>query len=387
MKIIESFFGKERKELEKFNKLDLDERSIVFYSENSVLLYPYVEQIIKELEKRDQKICYVTSSKDDPIFKNENKKIKSFYIGDGSVKYKFFWELKAKVIIMTMPDLENYWIKRSIVFPVHYIYIFHSMNSTHMAFQKEAFDRFNTIFCVGQYQIQEIRATEQLYNLKQKNLVEYGYGLLDKLLKSRPSHSQQNFLSKNNKKKILIAPSWGKQNLLESTGIELIKILLDAGYHVTVRPHPMTIKKSKKVIQKIEKEFKDNLNFKLETDIRNMESFFLCDCMISDLSGAAIEYSFTFEKPILYIVTPEKIVQEKQIDLVSLEEKIRPQIGEVITLSQLSLLPSKINQFLLSQNKFKEKIKKIREETVFNIGNSADQGAKYLLELKKSLES
>ena len=109
--------------------------------------------------------------------------------------------------------------------------------------------------------------------------------------------------------------------------------------------------------------------------------------MISDLSGAAIEYSFTSEKPILYIVTPEKIVQKKQIDLVSLEEKIRPQIGEVISLSQLSLLPSKINQLLLSQNKFKEKIQKIRKKAVFNIGNSGEQGAKHLLELKKSLES
>ena len=127
MKITKSVFGKEWEELEKFNKLDLDERSIVFYSESSVLLYPHVEQIIKELEKRDQKICYVTSSKDDPILKNENKKIKSFYIGDGSAKYKFFWELKAKIVIMTMPDLENYWIKRSKVYPVHYVYIFHSI--------------------------------------------------------------------------------------------------------------------------------------------------------------------------------------------------------------------------------------------------------------------
>jgi len=76
MKIIESIFGKERKELEKFNQLDLDERSIVFYSESSVLLYPYAEKIIKELEKRDQKICYLTSSKDDPIFKNKIKKIR-----------------------------------------------------------------------------------------------------------------------------------------------------------------------------------------------------------------------------------------------------------------------------------------------------------------------
>ena len=107
MKITKSVFGKEWEELEKFNKLDLDERSIVFYSESSVLLYPPVEQIIKELEKRDQKICYVTSSKDDPIFKNENKNIRVFYIGDWYKRTKFFLGLKVKVLIMTMPDLGN----------------------------------------------------------------------------------------------------------------------------------------------------------------------------------------------------------------------------------------------------------------------------------------
>ena len=34
-----------------------------------------------------------------------------------------------------------------------------------------------------------------------------------------------------------------------------------------------------------------------------------------------------------------------------------------------------------------EKIQKNKEETVFNVGNSGEQGAEYLLELKKSLES
>ena len=166
-------------------------------------------------------------------------------------------------------------------------------------------------------------------------------------------------------------------------------MLLDSGFDVILRPHPMTVKKSNKIIQKIKEEFKDNSNFKLEIDIRNTESFFLCDCMISDWSGVAIEYAFAFEKPVLYVDTPQKINNPEcyQIDLAPLEKKIRSQIGEVLSLSQLSLLPSKINQFLVSQNKFKEKIEKIREETIFNIGNSAKQGAKYLLELKKSLES
>ena len=206
MKITKSIFGKEWEELEKFNKLDLDERSIVFYSESSVILYPYAEELINELEKRDQKICYVTSSKDDPIFKNENKNIKSFYIGEGAARTMFFMELKARVLIMTMADLETYYIKRSKTFPVNYIYLFHSVNSPLKGFQsgkdsKGAFDHYDTIFCVGPHQIQEFREREQLYNLKQKNLVECGYGLFDKLLKTKQSHAQQNLLSKNGKKK------------------------------------------------------------------------------------------------------------------------------------------------------------------------------------------
>ena len=57
MKITKSIFNKEENDIDKFNELDLDERSIVFYSESSVILYPYVEEIIRELQNRDQKIC------------------------------------------------------------------------------------------------------------------------------------------------------------------------------------------------------------------------------------------------------------------------------------------------------------------------------------------
>ena len=373
MKITESFFGEERKELEKFNKLDLDERSIVFYSESSVILYPYVEEIINELGKRDQKICYVTSSKNDPIFKNENKKIKSFYIGDGSVKYKFFWELKAKVVIMTMPDLENYWIKRSIVFPVHYVYVFHTPASTHMVFQRSAFDQFDSIFCVGQYHVQEIRATEQLYNLKQKNLVECGYGLLDKLIRSRSSlPQQQNFLSKNNKKNVLIAPSWGKQNLLESTGIELIKILLDAGYHVTVRPHPMTVKKSSKLIKQIKEKFEKNPDFLLDTNASSFEQLFSSYALITDWSGIGHEYAFVCERPVIYVDVPKKAYNKEyeKIGLEPFEISIRDKIGEIVSTQKIETIPERIEFLYDHINDFQNKIQKIRNDAIFNIGKS-----------------
>ena len=383
MKITKSIFGKERNDIEKFNQLDLDERSIVFYSESSVLLYPYAEQIIKELEKRDQKICYVTSSKDDPIFKNENKKIKVFYIGDGSIRSKFFWELKAKVLITTMPDLENYWLKRSIVFPVHYIYLFHTMDSTHMEFKKGAFDHFDSIFCVGPYQIQELRASEQLYNLKQKNLVECGYGLLDKLLKSKPPYTPQNLLSKNNKKKILIAPSWGKQNLLETTGIDLVKILLDAGYHVTVRPHPMAIKKSSKIIKKIREKFEENSDFILDVNTSSFEQLFSSYALITDWSAISYEYAFVCERPVIYVDVPKKARNKKydKIGFVPLEISIRSKIGEIISIQNLGSIPERIEFLYGHITDFQSKIKKIRDDTIFNIGKSGEAAANEIIRI------
>jgi YidC/Oxa1 family membrane protein insertase len=375
--------GYDWKEVKRFEKLDQKHRAIVFYSENEYDFIFFKSIVEKLTQEYDTKICYVTSSKTDPMLNRNDKNILPFYIGDGVAHKNFFINLKATILVMTMPDLETFHIKRSKVYPVHYVYIFHSLNSTQRAYRSTAFDNFDTVFCTGNYQIIEIQERERKFNLKKKKLVKHGYGRLDALINQVQNTNIKNDISTN--KVVLVAPSWGANGLIETKGQEIVHLLLNSGFDVILRPHPMTIKKSNKVIQKIEKEFKDNLNFKLETDIRNMESWFLCDCMISDLSGAAIEYAFAFEKPILYVITPEKIVQEIEIGLVPLEEKIRTEIGEIVSLSQLSLIPSKINQFLLSQNKFKEKIQKIREETVFNIGNSGDQGAKYLLELKKSL--
>ena len=384
MKITKSIFGKERNDIEKFNQLDLDEHSIVFYSESSVLLYPYVEQIIKELEKRDQKICYVTSSKTDPVLKSEYKNIKVFYIGDSEIeKAKFFLGLKARVLIMTMPDLQSYSIKRSIMFPIHYIYAFHSMNSTHMEFKKKAFDHFDSIFCVGPYQIQELRASEQLYNLKQKNLVECGYGLLDKLLKSKPPYTPQILLSKNNKKKILIAPSWGKQNLLETTGIDLVKILLDAGYHVTVRPHPMSIKKSPKIINKIREKFEENADFILNPNTSSFDQLFSSYALITDWSGIGYEYAFVCERPVIYVDVPKKVRNKdyEKIHLVPFEISIRDKIGEVISTQSLESIPERIEFLYGHINEFQNIIKEIRDNAIFNIGKSGEVAANEIIKI------
>ena len=382
MKFANSVFGNERKELEKFNKLDLDERSIVFYSED-ILSFVHFEQIIHELtEKMGCQICYVTSAKDDPIITSQNKRIKAFYIGLGAIRTKFFMELKAEVLVMTMPNLETYFIKRSKVYPVHYVYVFHSIVSTHTIYRKGAFDHFDSIFCVGPHHVEEISATESVYGLKHKNLVKYGYGLLDNLQTNKSMKNQQR-CTEDGKKKLLVAPSWGKNGLLETKGLELVKILLDAGYHVTVRPHPMTNRKWSKTIKAIENEFKSNANFEIEKDVSTFESLYSAYGLISDWSGIAIEYAFACELPVLYIDGSPKINNSSydKIACEALEITIRNLIGKVISPNELESLPKIIESTYENVDNFKTKIQEVRDKTVFNLGESGMNGAQEIVKI------
>jgi len=375
-------FGNERKELEKFNELDLDERSIVFYSED-ISSFVHFEQIIYELtEKMGRQICYVTSAKDDPMLTSQNKRINAFYIGLGAIRTKFFMELKADILVMTMPNLETYFIKRSKVYPVHYVYIFHSIVSTHTIYRKGAFDHYDSIFCTGPHHIEEITATESVYSLKHKNLVEHGYGLLDKLQKNKPLKDQKNYTN-DEKKKIIIAPSWGKKGLLETKGIELVKILLDAGYHVTVRPHPMTIRKWPKKIKAIKNEFDNEPNFEMETDVSSFESIYSAYGLISDWSGIAIEYAFVCEMPVFYIDVSQKINNSsyKKIQCNPLEFSIRNLIGKIISPNDLSSLPKVIESTYEENNNFKTIIQEVRNKTIFNLGQSGIKGAQEILQI------
>ena len=176
MNISNLFLSNEWKELNFFEKLSNFERSIVFYAENKASMNHFKLLISELTEKMNLEICYVTSVKNDPILISKNKKIKSFYIGDGIARTKFFLNLTAKILIMDMPDLDIFHIKRSKVYPVHYIYLFHSMFSIHSYLREHAIDNYDTIFCVGKHHENEIKETEKFYKLKEKILVPYGYG-------------------------------------------------------------------------------------------------------------------------------------------------------------------------------------------------------------------
>ena len=387
MKLPKFSFSEELSELQKFENLEQKYKEIVFYSEDKNSWFIFKSLVQELIDTYNMNICYVTSNKDEPILKSENEKIKKFFIGDGVARTKFFLNLKAKILIMTMPDLETFHIKRSKIYPVHYIHIFHAMVSTHLVYRKNAFDNFDSILCVGEYQFDEIKNAEKIYNLKPKKLIRCGYSHLDNLIKKYSKENEKIQIEKN-RNHVLLAPSWGENGLFETIIEDVIDILLSSGNQVILRPHPMSLKLSKKKIKSIEKKFFGNNNFRLETNYLNFDSFLISDIMISDWSGAALEFAFAFEKPILYIDVPKKIRNPdfEDIPILPIEVGIRDKIGKIILPSNINEIPTEVNNLRNKSIEIKEMIKILRNEKIFNIGNSAKVSSKYIIELLNDLK-
>ena len=371
----------EWRELNRFKGLPAAARRLVFYAEDQASWVHFQPVIHHLTETLGREICYVTSSPSDPILATDNPRIRPFLIGLGMVRTWFFSDLSAGVMVMTMPDLENLYIKRSRSHPVHYAYIFHSVVSTHMIYRRGAFDHYDTIFTVGPHHGAEIRATEKTYGLEPKALVEHGYGRLDTILDESSRHDS--LLPLNARKiRVLVAPSWGPDGLIETRGPELAETILAAGCRLTVRPHPMTGKKWPQSISALDR-FSEHPDFELELDISSQQSLLEADIMISDWSGAALEFAFGLERPVLFVDVPRKVnnPEYERIGCDPVEVSIRKRIGAVVAPNRLSSLGSEITRLCADREAFREKIRRVRAETVYNVGSSGKASAEQLSRL------
>lgn len=374
-------FLREWRELFRFRSISSDARSIVFYAENAGS-WRYFEPIISELvESHGKQICYVTSSIDDPVLRNQDSSVQSFCIGLGSARTLWFKTLQAGVAVMTMPDLENYYIKRS-KHPVHYIYAYHSIVSTHMVYRRGAFDHFDSILCVGPHHRDEIRAAEQLYGLKPKMLIEAGYGLLDSILRSKEMTTAETPPVGGGGKRVLIAPSWGEDGLLETYGLELVEVLLRAGHRVTVRPHVMTMRHRPELMTRMSERFATSQDFRLELDLTCQGTVQATDVMISDWSGAALEYAFGLERPVIFVDVPRKVNNPdyEKIPCVPVEVKLRSEIGELVSPGRLSDVPALVNKLCQNPELWKDRIRELRTRWIYNVGTSGKVAAAHIVE-------
>lgn len=373
------------KQLEAFSALPRAQRNLVFYSEGPEY-WPHLGPIVRTIiDVARYPVVYVSSKQTDPGLRVRSPLLRTFCIGAGGTLSNFFKALEADVMVMTMPDLENLYIKRS---PRcrHYSYIFHSPVSTHMIYQPGAFDHYDSVFCVGPHHEEEIRKRERLRGDREKQLFHHGYGRLDDLVAHAPATAPRTGAEPAH---VLVAPSWGPNGIFETVGTDLLETLLDAGYRVTARPHPQTLKLAGDRIEGIHTRFKDNPNVVVETDMSAKESFYSSDIMICDWSGSAFDYSFGLLKPVIFIDVPRKVNNPdyQALGIEPLEVSIRSRIGRVIDAGNLSSVPSAIEDVRRNAAAIVDDIRRERSQWIYNLGKSADVAAGELVRLATKFAS
>lgn len=364
-------------------------KHLVFYSEKSGFYKYYKDVIDYLLAKSNVIIHYVTNDPNDQIFKiaEQQPRIKPYYIG-GNKLITLLMKMDADIVVMTCPDLNNYHLKRSYVRKdIEYIYMFHYPLSTHMVLQNAALNHYDTIFCVGEFQFDEIRAAERVYNLPEKKLIAAGYGQLEQLYKSYQKMDK----TPREHKKILIAPSWQPDNILDSCIDSMIEELLGHGYEVVVRPHPEYVKRYKPRMDSIVARYagREADGLKFELDFTSNNSIFDSDVLITDWSGTAYEFSFVTLKPAVFIDTKPKINNPEytKLGIEPLEFSLRDQVGIRVDPKKMNGLAERLDLLMASESEYAEKILTIREKYISNFGKSGEVGARYILTQLKNKQN
>ena len=364
---------KEKEDYKKF--FSVANKKLVFYSESNGF-YKYYKGIIEYiLENTNLTIHYITSDYHDNIFElaKTEKHIKPYYIEEKKL-ITLMMKMDADVVVMTMPDINNYHIKRSYVRKdIEYIYLPHGIDSPNLTMRKGSMDHYDSVFVTGKYQCEK---TNQVYNIKERKIINLGYPLLDDMIfdykksKKKPSKT----------KTIMIAPSWQKDNIIDLCLDNLLKALKGEDYQVIVRPHPQQVRHMKDAFEKMKEKYAGT-NIIIQTDFSSTDSVFNSDLLITDWSSIGYEYAFTTEKPVISIDTPMKIMnpEYKKIKVEPINIWAREKIGEVVKVKDVKNINSVVKKILKDPKKYQKKISTLKKDSMYNLGNSAEVGAEYII--------
>jgi YidC/Oxa1 family membrane protein insertase len=357
-----------------FKRLSWDWRNIVFYSESGQDWHQFsglIEQLNGPLGR---KVTYVTSDGADPGLGRRHGNYQAICIPEGLFLTIFFQVNQSDVFVLTMMDLQNLQLKRSL-HPVHYIYLFHSMGSTHMVDHEDSFDHYDTLFCTGPHQLREIRRREELKSLPAKDLFDYGHPRLEQVIAA--GRAWQGERKAGEPMTLLVAPTWGDTSIFNTCGEALMTVLLEAGFRVIMRPHYQSKRRTPQVIEALRNTFSGHERFEYVDRMGETDSIMRSDILVSDWSAMALEYAMGLEKPVLFIDVPRRIRNPnwRELGIEPIEAAIRSQVGEIVSPDALQEAPGAIGRLVAERDRFRQRMRELRETMVFRLGHSIPDGA------------
>ena len=360
-------------------------KKLVFYSEGSGFYKYYKGTIEYLLEHTNITIHYITSDYNDRIFElaGKNDKIRAYYIGEKKL-ITLMMKMDADIVVMTTPDLETYHIKRSYVRKdIEYIFVMHDMGSFNLTNRNGAVDHFDTVFCTGKHQKEEVEKIEIAKNLPKKTTVEAGYDLLDDMIKDYESNK-----TVTERPVILIGPSWQVDSIMDSCIDDILEGFKNSEFDVIVRPHPQYVRHKAEKCEALKEKYKEYSNISVQTDFSSNSTVFDAVILVTDWSGICFEYAYTTKRPVIFIDTPMKVMnpEYKMIDTVPINIMLRNEIGKSIAMEDAKSTIDVAREMIANADSYSDKIEAFRNEYVYNLGHSAEISAKYIInQLKKKV--
>jgi len=359
---------------------------IVFYSEGG-FYWPVFQPALEELSKYGVPVLYLTDDEKDTAFTSEIENVSVQFSGKGAKAFFHLNRLKADIVVMTTPGLDIMQIKRSKGVR-HYINITHAAGGC-AEYRTYGLDYFDTVLTGGDADIAMIRELESKRPIKKKNLEAVGCTYLDVIRRNLNSDNfKVNRYFDNDRKTVLISPTWGNHGLLLLRGEKLFQLLIEkTDYNIIVRPHPQSFISELEMIEPLKKKYSDSRRIYWDRDKSNLNSLAQADIMISDFSGIIFDNLFIFGKPVISHISG---YDKRGKDAMDLEDdpwnvRILREIGTNIDDDNIDSLPDILRENLSRSRDLSSVVDKLRKDMDKYPGESGKRCAEYIFNLYKTI--
>ena len=325
------------KDIYSFYKLKLNESNykVGFFCENN-FIFEYLEPYIFNKSKKNEVLILSFENIENNLLKK--KKFFVFYT-------KFFREfvfltLRLRVLYTSTPDLDHSIFKKSKFSKCRYIYLSHTPVSLTMIYNSNSFDSFHAVQCTSKYHLKEMNEIIIKRNLKTRAF-KSKYLFIKKLIEKNKYQNPET--------DVLIAPTWNSSFYKLGCHISLKKLLIENKISFKLRVHPMSLTKKEISAKEIKQ-------LDIPMDNLSMLNLFKYRYLITDWSGAFIEYAMIFKRKAFLINTPKKMVNQNyfEYDNKPIEIILRNILGKTYDIENIKDIVSSIQ--ILNQEINKKKL-------------------------------
>ena len=355
-------------------KTDMNKIPVVIFSDNK-RYWSIFEPICRELDERGIDTVYMTMSDDDRALESKFEHVKAEFIGKESRAFMKLNFLNASIVLSTTPGLEVYQWKKSKLADF-YVHIPHAASEITL-YRMFGIDYYDAVLLSGEYQAEDVRALEKLRELPEKELVKVGIPYMDEMAKRLQKEGSTE--RKDEKRTVLLAPSWGKSAILSVYGGKILDVLLNTGYNVIVRPHPQSFTSEKEMLDKLMAEYPESNRLQWNKDTDNFNVLSRSDILISDFSGVIFDFTLVYDKPVIY-TDPDFDLSPYDawwLDKPLWTASALPRIGQRLTDENMGDLKNVIDA-CLEDPKYAEGRRQVKAETWEHFGEGAVRTADYI---------